>query len=88
MANQKTIQVVALARRRFLQRLEKGPATFTESIRGLKLPEGMDGRIFGSLVRELHRDRIIKSTGWVPSMNTCCHSRLWELADQSKGGGR
>lgn len=88
MANQETIKVVAMARRRFLRRLEKGPATFTEAIRGLELPEGVDGRIFGPLVRSLHEDRIIRSVGWVPSSNTCCHSRLWELADVSKGGER
>ncbi|MEO9594046.1 MULTISPECIES: hypothetical protein [Rhodopirellula] len=76
------------ARRRFLRRLEQGPATFTEAIRGLELPEGKDGRLFGAMVAELHRDGIIRPVGYVPSSNPCCHSRQWELVDNTKGGGR
>ncbi|WDQ19011.1 hypothetical protein [Rhodopirellula sp. P2] len=79
-------QVFAIARRRFLRRLEQGPATFTEAIRGLELPEGKDGRLFGAMVAELHRDGIIRPVGYVPSSNRCCHSRLWKLVDNTKGG--
>ncbi|GAA4448446.1 hypothetical protein [Novipirellula rosea] len=78
--------VIATARRRFLRRLQDGPATFTDAISGMALPEGMDGRMFGLMVRELHRDRIIRPVGYVPSSNSCCHSRLWELVDDTKGG--
>lgn len=85
-AAQIAVRVTALARRRFLQRLQKGPATFTEAVRGIELPEGKDGRIFGPLVAGLHRDRIIEPVGYVPSSNPCCHSRLWALVDHSKGG--
>lgn len=74
------------ARRRFLQRLEDGPTTFTAAICGMSLPEGSDGRVFGAMVAQLHRDRIIRPVGYVPSANRCCHSRLWELVDDSIGG--
>jgi hypothetical protein len=80
--------VVSEARRRFLRRLNQGPATLTEAIRGLELPEGRDGRLFGAMVAELHRDGIIRPVGYVPSSNRCCHSRLWELVDNTKGGCR
>ncbi len=78
-------QLIADARDRFMRRLANGPLTFTESIRGLPLPDGIDGRVFGAMVAQLHRDRIIESVGYVPSSTPCCHSRLWRLADQSKG---
>ena len=76
---------IAQGRRRFLRRLSKGPSTFTEAIRGMQIPDGVDGRIFGPMVAQLHRDRIIRPVGYVPSSNPCCHSRLWELVDDSMG---
>jgi hypothetical protein len=79
-------QVLAIARDRFLTRLRKGPATFTEAIRGLELPEGMDGRMFGAMVAELHRDGVIEPVGFAPSSVPSGHSRVWRLVDQSKGG--
>ncbi|MCD0457936.1 hypothetical protein [Roseiconus lacunae] len=82
MENSNTLKI---ARRRFLRRLEDGPSSFTDSIRGMTLPEGIDGRVFGPMVAQLHRDRIIRPVGYVPSSNPCCHSRLWELVDDSKG---
>ncbi|MBB3207499.1 hypothetical protein FHS27_003324 [Rhodopirellula rubra] len=88
MANQHQRQLIADARRRFLRRLKDGPATFTDAIRGLSMPDGLDGRVFGAMVAELHRDRIIRPVGYVPSTNRCCHSRLWELVDDSIGGAK
>ena len=78
-------RIVATARCQFLRRLKKEPTTFTDAIRGLSLPNGVDGRVFGPMVAQLHRDRIIRPVGYVPSSNPCCHSRLWELVDDSKG---
>ncbi|TWU16938.1 hypothetical protein [Allorhodopirellula heiligendammensis] len=80
--------VIAAARRRFLRRLQAGPTTFTDAIRGLPLPDGVDGRVFGAMVAQLHRDRIIRPVGYVASANRCCHSRLWELVDSSIGGAK
>ena len=80
--------IVSVARARFLRRLRNGPSTFTDAIRGIDLPAGVDGRVFGPLVAGLHRDRIIRPVGYVPSSNPCCHSRLWELVDDSKGAKR
>ena len=88
MADQPQRLTIAAGRRRFLQRLKQGPSSFTDAIRGLKMPDGMDGRVFGPMVAQLHRDRIIRPVGYVPSSNPCCHSRLWELADESKGGAK
>ncbi|WP_153556764.1 hypothetical protein [Roseimaritima sediminicola] len=82
------LSIIADGRRLFLRRLEEGPATFTDAIRGLSLPNDMDGRVFGAMVAQLHRDRIIRPVGYVPSSNRCCHSRLWELVDDRKGVGR
>ena len=76
---------LAIARDRFLKRLAKGPVTFTDAISGLVLPEGFDGRFFGPMVAQLHRDRIIERVSYVPSSNRCCHSCLWRLVDHSKG---
>lgn len=76
--------IVTRAKRRFLNRLRRGPVTFTDAIRGMKLPDGTDGRVFGAMVAQLHRDRIIEPIGYVPSSNPCCHSRLWKLTDDSK----
>lgn len=86
MASQQQRQIVAIARSLFLQRLKAGPTTFTDAISGMVLPTGMDGRVFGVMVRGLYRDRIIRPVGYVPSSNPCCHSRLWELVDDTKGG--
>lgn len=80
-----TNRIVSIARRRFLNRLRQGPATLTESIKGMMIPADVDGRIFGPMVAQLHRDRIIRPVGYVPSSNPCCHSRLWELVDDSMG---
>ncbi len=88
MADQDQRLVIARARRRFLRRLQDGPTTFTDAIRGLPLPDGVDGRVFGAMVAQLHRDRIIRPVGYVPSGNPCCHSRLWELGDDSIGGAK
>lgn len=79
-------QTLVMARRRFLRRLADGPTTFTKAVQGLPLPDGIDGRVFGPMVSQLHRDRIIRPIGFAPSTNTSCHSRLWELVDDSKGG--
>lgn len=85
MTDRATASIVAGARRRFLLRLQDGPTTFTDAIRGFVLPECIDGRVFGPMVAQLHRDRIIRPVGYVPSSNPCCHSRLWERVDDSKG---
>lgn len=88
MANQNKRLIIATARRRFLRRLQDGPTTFTDAIRGLSLPDGVDGRVFGPMVAQLHRDRIIRPLDYVASTNRCCHSRLWELVDGSIGGAK
>ncbi|EMI54649.1 hypothetical protein [Rhodopirellula sallentina] len=88
MTDQNKRLVIAAARRRFLRRLQDGPTTFTDAIRDLSIPDGLDGRVFGAMVAELHRDRIIRPVGYVPSSNRCCHSRLWELVDDSIGGAK
>ena len=68
-----------------LRRLAKGQATFTEAVSCLLLPDGFDGRLFGPMVAQLRRDRVIEPVGFAPSKNTDCHSRLCRLVDQSKG---
>jgi hypothetical protein len=80
-------RTVAKAKRQFLRRLESGLITFTDAIMGLTIPDGQDGRIFGAMVAQLRRDRIITPVGYVPSSNPCCHSRLWKLVDDPDKGG-
>ncbi len=85
MTGESRSQVIAMARERFLAKLKAGPVTFTDAITGLHLPDGFDGRLFGPMVAQLHRDRIIEAVGFAPSTNTDCYSRLWRLVDNSKG---
>ena len=87
MTSQNKSHVIAMARERFLTKAESRPHYLLRMPSlGLAIPDWFDGRWFGAIVAQLHRDRIIERVSYVPSSNRCCHSALWAIGRRFQGG--